>query len=102
MPRSGPGSAPKLRLPANWPRTNSYLVWSWSEGRWWRVDGGESRDAMAASCLARQVATERGSPGDQRRGLKPRKPVPGARFALTDRNGNPQLAWETAHEGTGA
>lgn len=98
MPRGGPGSAPKLRLPTNWPRTNSYLVWSHSGGRWWRVDGGESRDAMVASCLARITAAARGTPGDPRRGLKPRPPIPGARFVLTDRNGNPQFTEGTVPE----
>lgn len=97
MPRGGPGSASTVRLPANWPRTEDHIVWSWAGGRWWRVDGGPSRDAMWDSCIARLHATERGTLGDRRLGTKPHAPVPGARFVITYRNGDPQTDWETIH-----
>jgi hypothetical protein len=97
MPRGGPGSAAKLRLPANWPRTEQFLVWSWFEGSWWRVGKAASLAEAQADAAQRLTNVTLGTRGNAQRGMVPIRARTGARFVATTRNGNPQLAWEAAH-----
>lgn len=93
----GPGSAAKLRLPRGWPRTDPAIVWSWVDGKWWRVNGGASLEAMVASAAARTAATLRGLPPNYRLGTGRMDPYPGARFVATDQHGDPEMAWWDQH-----
>jgi hypothetical protein len=95
MPR-GPGTADTLKLPAGWPRTAPYLVWSYWQGAWWVVDHGGDPTAMAASAAARRVLTASGTRGNARLGTKPLAPMPESRFVVTDRHGDPQAEWEAS------
>lgn len=96
MPRGGPGSETGRKLPAGWPRTEDYLVWSWHacprghSGRWWRVDGGPSLAAMLASAASRTKLTRNGTRGNARLGVAPLESTPESRFVVTDRYGDPE------------
>lgn len=92
--RGGPGSVTGRKLPPGWPRTEAALVWSWSGGRWWRVDGGSSLAVMQASAVARQAATAKGTRGSAKLGVRPMEAMPGCRFVATLRDGDPQTEWE--------
>ena len=97
MARGGPGSAAKRKLPTGWPRTAPFLVWSYTDGTWWRV--GQALDLRAAQIDAAQrlLNTLNGTLGNRVLGTHPLKPRQGARFAATARDGDPQTQWEAMH-----
>lgn len=69
------------------------LVWSWHAGQWWVVDHGSSLDAMRISAAIRQAATDHGTNGDGRLGVKPQPPVPGCRFIAALKDQHPEDVW---------
>jgi hypothetical protein len=97
MPRGGPGSAAPRKLPSGWPRTDPFLVWSYIEGAWWRVDCALSLDAARDAADTRQINVTAGTNGNAHNGTRPIKPRAGAQFVATARDGDPQSQWEATH-----
>lgn len=93
MPR-GPGSAPRLRLPNGWPRTAPAIVWSYSDGRWWRVDAATDIDTARRSAALRMLNARNGTAGSRALGTRPLPPSPGARFVATGQHENPDMVWQ--------
>lgn len=83
-----------MRLPAGWPRTAPFLVWSWTHGAWWRVDGRATLEEARASAAWRQANVDQGTSGDRRLGTAAIRPRAGARFVVTDKLGDPRTGWE--------
>lgn len=98
MIEKGPGTAKKFKLPAGWPRTTPAICWSYADGQWWRVDGGDDLDAMRRSAAQRQANTDQGTRGNRQLGATPMQPMPGARFVATDRHGDPACEWRAQQE----
>jgi hypothetical protein len=97
MPKSGPGSAGTLKLPAGWPRTSPFLVWSWAAGAWWVVGHASDLDTARRDAAARLANTVNGTRGNAILGRKPIEPREGCRFIATTRDGDPQTEWEVAN-----
>lgn len=94
MARGGPGSVSARKLPAGWPRTDPFIVWSWWQDRWWRVDGGADPTVMRTSALSRMRVCRDDTP-------RPFNPsgTPynlDARFVATDRDGDPETEWQAS------
>lgn len=96
MPR-GPGSVAKLRLPTGWPATAPFLVWSYFDGRWWRVGHAPDLHTAQVDAAQRLLNALNGTTGSTRLGTAGLKPRQGARFVATARDGDPQTQWEAAH-----
>jgi len=97
MPRGGPGSAAPRKLPAGWPRTDPFIVWSYIEGAWWRVDCAPRLAVAVALADARQINVTAGTNGNAHNGTSPIKARTGAQFVATARDGDPQTQWEATH-----